>query len=803
MDVTLVTTSFNDTVHGTFNGKFTGCKINLQKSENATKFRRTHLMTDLGEITCEKCKARIAKEMIKADQKEMKVLLKEEKLRAKRGIEDEGIVPLGNTTAKITGNQRHDDRRDRRDYGGGTEYRGSSASNSSNYGGGSEYKGSSNNYGGGTEYTGSSNNYGGGTEYTGSSNNYGGGTEYTGSSNNYGGGTEYKGNSYNEPAQEERPRPAQKPAEEKPMDEFSAFIAAQPKPRNPQPQPQAQPQTPLDDPFAVPAPAPAAAPADDDDYLAQFAIPKPAAPVPQAAAPQDDFLAQFAIPAPAPAQPEPAPQPQVQQPAPAVNSGDDIMNMFSIGAKPSSELDIFSNNSAPAAPSAYNNSDVIDVAADALTPAGAPAEAEPGNSGNSEWDRLANQLFGFGGQEAPQAAPAQPAAPAAPAPMGMDDLSFPAPGQTAAPIQPAAAPALDDISAPILADISSAADEIVVPEAVSDDYNTGLSDEDFMEEDVDDSELLDTDDDTAAIEDIVSAAAAQVRPQPAAPVIPQAPVTPKAPVAPKAPAQPAAVQPGTPVMPAGAVPPAGAAQPIVTVPQFAGYDAANQPIYTYIQMQLTGYDQNGQPIYAPMPGQQMPIPPAAPAYSGMQSTIGATSLGTGQNAALINQILNEPTDPSNLTIGQKIAAANANVADVQNVSKIAVHQHNKGASQTFISAISGAKAYANQSLTDTQGLQQHTRVLGSVEDVLAAMGDTSYKQKQAEAAARQQGPAGGANFHVDEYKPSSRRPVQASSRPPMRTVEDERFLTKSELKAKKKQDKIDAKFKKDMAKRGL
>ena len=83
------------------------------------------------------------------------------------------------------------------------------------------------------------------------------------------------------------------------------------------------------------------------------------------------------------------------------------------------------------------------------------------------------------------------------------------------------------------------------------------------------------------------------------------------------------------------------------------------------------------------------------------------------------------------------------------------------------------------------------------------MGDSSYKQKAAEAAARQQGAAGGSNFHVDEYKPSSRRPVSASSRPPMRQPEDDRFLTKSELKARKKQDKIDAKFKKDMAKRGL
>ena len=102
MDIRLVTTSFNDEVHGTFNDKKTGCGINLLKSENVTRFRRGGIMTDLGEITCDKCKAKIAKEMIRSDQKEMKALLKEEKLRAKKGIEDEGIVPLGNTTAKPT-----------------------------------------------------------------------------------------------------------------------------------------------------------------------------------------------------------------------------------------------------------------------------------------------------------------------------------------------------------------------------------------------------------------------------------------------------------------------------------------------------------------------------------------------------------------------------------------------------------------------------------------------------------------------------------------------------------------------------
>ena len=106
MDITLVTSTYNDDVHGTDNDKRTGCGISLFKPENITRFRRGDVMTDLKEITCEKCKAALAKKIIKSDKKEMSRIIKEEKLRAKKGIEDEGIVPLGNTTARITGQPR-------------------------------------------------------------------------------------------------------------------------------------------------------------------------------------------------------------------------------------------------------------------------------------------------------------------------------------------------------------------------------------------------------------------------------------------------------------------------------------------------------------------------------------------------------------------------------------------------------------------------------------------------------------------------------------------------------------------------
>ena len=81
MDITLVTSSYDNVVHGTENDRKTGCGINLLKPENVTRFHRTSRMTDLKEITCEKCKANLAKKLIKADKKEMALLLKEEKKR--------------------------------------------------------------------------------------------------------------------------------------------------------------------------------------------------------------------------------------------------------------------------------------------------------------------------------------------------------------------------------------------------------------------------------------------------------------------------------------------------------------------------------------------------------------------------------------------------------------------------------------------------------------------------------------------------------------------------------------------------
>ncbi len=785
MDIRLVTTSFNDEVHGTFNEKKTGCGINLLKSENVTRYHRGGIMTDLGELTCEKCKTKIAKEMIKSDQKEMKLLLKEEKLRAKKGIVDEGIVPLGNTTAKPTKDQTR------------------------------------------------------------------------------------------KPAP--APKPVQKPepvAPEQPanlgatipgtgvaIDNSLAQFAINKPQAEPEPAPAVQ-----DDflnQFAINKPQqeeePAPAPAAQDDFLAQFAVPAPAQaepePVQEApAAPPviDDISAALAAAQnnmpryEAPVQPEPV---QQAAPAPAAPQTDDILSMFSIetpekpAAQPagtydndSSVIDVAEESLSAVEPAAQAAPAVIDDISAAVEAAQmnvpkyeAPAQPAPvqqaaqpapakDSESVSEWDLIANQLFGVDAQPAAAEAPAQEAAPvkeeaAAPAqaapktiepavyqaaPAAIDDISAAAIEEANKAIEPAvyqaSAPVIDDISAAVEA-AQSAAPKAAAPVQQAAPAQASAP----------------------IIDDIASAvaAAAQNAPKSVAPAQQAAPAQASAPIiddiasavaaaaqnAPKAVAPaPAPVKPA-PVKPAPAKPaPAPAVQQtapagmpamgqVISVPQITGYDAAKQPIYTYVQMQITGYGENGQPVLSPVPGQEIP----------------EFEMPFNKNTRLqeaIRAAQEVPTSAHEMTPGQRIAAAEAAKGSPisANVSKIATNPHSRATSQAFINAISESKEYANQSLTDTQGLQQRTRVIGSIEDVLSQLGDNSLKQKKAiDAQVQQSIPS------FQEYKaPTRTSPMQsAPSRPAPRPMPvDDRPLTKAELKAMKKQEKIDAKFRKEMAKRG-
>ncbi|MDE5854759.1 MAG: hypothetical protein K2H19_06810, partial [Ruminococcus sp.] len=245
---------------------------------------------------------------------------------------------------------------------------------------------------------------------------------------------------------------------------------------------------------------------------------------------------------------------------------------------------------------------------------------------------------------------------------------------------------------------------------------------------------------------------------------------------------------------------AGTMGQIMSVPQLTGYDQNGQPIYTYVQMQLQGYDQNGQPIFVPILEQGMPMSSApAPAPTASVSSIYNKNTRLQEAVAAAQEI---PTSSINMTPGQRIAAAEAAKGSPvsANVSKIATNPHARSTSQAFISAISESKEYANQSLTETQGLKPKTNVLGSIEDVLSQLGDNSLKEKkEAEAKLKQNVPV------FDEYKAPPKRsssfssPVPSSSKPSSANMMDIP-LSKADQKALKKQQKIDAKFQKKMEK---
>lgn len=777
MDIRLVTTSFNDEVHATFNDKKTGCGINLLKSENVTRYRRGAVMTDLGELTCEKCKTKIAKEMIRSDQKEMKLLLKEEKMRAKKGLDDVGIVPLGNTTAKPTRARSNDDLRPRQ-----VAVKPAAKPEPEPQPAKAEIPQTI----------------------------PGTGVAMDNSLAQF---------AINKPTEE---APAQSASQQ--ADDFLAQFAVPTPGAEPAQAPQQAAPTP-----AQPAP-------QQDDFLSQFAVPNPAeelapapAPVQPAAPPViDDISAAITaanVNTPPPIQPA-APAPQAA-PAPSI-SDNDLLNMFSVENPQDQQIEVIPSEQPAQAGMYDNDANVIDVAEESVSaapviddisaaleaaaqnapkpvapvpvqpvpvqaapaPQPVPAQAEQEASNVSEWDLIANQLFGAN-------APAQqPGVPGAMAEMGdlpdPENINIP-PAHVAvdSAIEDITAPAVENLSipeppAPVLDDIANAEPAI------------GIAASPVQEA-------------APVIDDISAAmtAAAQNAPKPVAPVQPApvqqeaAPViddisaamtaaaqnTPK----PVAPVQPAPVQTAA---PKPAAPKPAANQPIpdpsqiISVPQITGYDVANQPIYTYVQMQITGYDDNGQPVLAPIPGQEIP----------------AFTAPFNKNTRLqdaIKAAQEVPTSSKDMTPGQRIAAAEAAKGSPisANVSKIATNPHSRSTSQAFINAISESKEYANQSLTDTQGLQQRTRVIGSIEDVLSQLGDNSLKQKKvAEAKAQANVP------QFEEYKAPTRSSY-SSSRPsaPRRTTSpmDDMPLTKAELKARKKQEKIDAKFKKEMAKRGF
>ncbi|MBO4523407.1 MAG: hypothetical protein J5723_01875 [Ruminococcus sp.] len=832
MDITLVTSSFDKIVHGTENEKKTGCGINLMKPENVTRFHRTSLMTDLKEITCEKCKASLAKKLIKADKKEMSLLLKEEKKREKMGMNDAGIVPLGNTTARITRdpNAKAKEEAARRKA---LEEAKQAAEEARRV---AEEE----------------------SQRAADANQFGQTSGAHGYQSTIPGTGVPMDDSLAQFAINPHENETHAPAE----DDFLAQFAVN-KPDS------------AENPYVSPAPQ-AKATVPQDDFLAQFAIPNPQGASEQTTPYYNQNYNQTQN------------NSQIQNEGGYVDMGgyddayqqpatpdmphsdEDIMNLFSINPapvqQPAYEQPVYSQpvyeqpvyeqptydgmvygepeyGEVVYDESVYGNLNIYDgsqplydangnlIEGPIVTPAdGYQPVPEQTLPQENNWDYLADQLFGT--NEDPNVNGAFPDS----VQIDSDEMAdfteesdnyvdpinnnlylgngvlsatygMEQPGANVPHAEPIAAPAIDDLpSAESLAaaalDGAPKVDDIVAPETVSLPSAESLA-----------AAALEG---VPTVEDIAAPEFDTLPPVEgnSVPELDDIPVVPEL-SAPAFESYSKAREDEAVVLddiyeatlnqpikaeeeydyymsdfnnngaPNGAeingAEQRQAQQPqIVKVPQFAGYDANNQPVYKYVQMRLAGYDQNGKPVFVPLNAQQRPAAPAQQTAAQAQRAAAAPV----QQAPVKSVVPKKPVQTSG--------------TPTANISKIAVNPHSKSTSQAFINAIASSREYADKNLIETQGLKANSPVLTSVEDVLSTMGDDSAKRRQVQQAQQ--------NVPVfDEYKTPARQGFRSNSasRPMQPQPMDARYMTKAELKNKKKQDKIDAKFRKEMSKRGF
>ena len=291
-------------------------------------------------------------------------------------------------------------------------------------------------------------------------------------------------------------------------------------------------------------------------------------------------------------------------------------------------------------------------------------------------------------------------------------------------------------------------------------------------------------------------------------------------------------------------------------PQFMGYDATGKPVYAYPQMQpgmtmpqFMGYDQAGHPVYAqpampqgypqaPLMQPQapaQPVQPVQPAAALVQPAIPAakpvqpvptvtpvqpaaapavpqaqapaytpqgvhvSKISSRHEAKEMPQMVRNAISNSALRKAemerqeQQEAAERALREPDVHVSKI-VHDAND-MPDMIRNAMAKAADLPQENIFDQQNRPVAEPIMNDITDILSTLGeDTSrYQKKKEEAVA--------SNIQYEEYKPRGKK--ASSKKKSAKSAEPTRPLTKEELRDQKRREKIDAQFKKDLAKRGF
>ena len=811
MEITLIKSVNGNEIHGTENNKKTGCGINLTKPENIGRYIPNGVMTDLIDMNCEKCREVLAKKMIKADKKERARILREEKMLEKRGIIDENIVPLGGTSAKITG----------------------SSENSLNYSSPAQ-----------TYQKSTAASVSAPINTVNSVN-----TPISPTSNN---------NSVQHDdimSQFAIPSPnAQQPVHTPSNSEKADDVLSQ---------------------FAIPSPNKAVndtppetskpIASNIDEALAQFAIPVPQmnnfkvesniqkpAPQDNTSVDMNDTLAQFAIPNP--------------------NTNTASINTVPNSNYIDNDIEVIGET--PKETTHYNDDEVVDIdemthingkpVSDISVKEISDTIEDDLAEIKNQWEAFASDFFS--GNDYTETENTSTVSNVNDEIQSADNLSASEISENNELNSQYDEPAHDEINS-TLSGFDSVDSEIAEPEIAEEIpeeviEEPTISEIDNISETYENSEpvineIPKTNSNqyhyTSPFEETEHQTQAADIHRYTAPVFPdEVNTSPMEEI--KIPntfnnentvntAQNIPNIPVQPVMPQ---------QQFAAIPQLVGYDPNGQPLYAYVQQPIVGYDQNGQPIFAPIqpmqqitPVQQIsPMPNAVPIQPIVQNTVPPVqniapmqsiepvqqtvqnTVPPVQNIAPMQSI--EPVQPTkNLqnadftrtahtsgnvqmpqteeiqipqTIEQAVEAMQNGTPMRSNITELhpeqihlsTVEDNNKQIPDSVASAMAKSREKQKTNIFDMQGIEMP--VIDSIEDALSQMGGNVKKKEQTMQDT--------VVPIFEEYKAPPKNPPRTL---PKENKEKgpERPLTKAEIKRRKKQDKIDAKFKKDLAKRGF